>query len=148
VVDVPEGVHEYSFKATAQQNVGPAFVLDSLVCREVPPVPSLTVDFDDVFVPPETTGDWIVTNTREVDQGQAAIDHKAMVAGEEAVLNLDCGGQEHTQVSFGFNQLEGSATLELLKDGKRREIFSGYTTDINASLNWGHFIVDVEPGAH
>ena len=92
--------------------------------------------------------DWVADHEPLTHDGNFAAHPPGLKAGQEATMTFDCNGAEHTQFRFFFNQLAFSAALDLRVDNQLRETFSGLTTDINASLNWHEFIVDVRPGQH
>jgi len=147
IIDVPKGVHVYTFSATTTQDTGSPFQLDTFLCRNVTPVLGANgnVTFDLGFIPPEAAnngGEWFVGNSQGTHQGDAAISAPNMLAGDKKTFTFTCGGAEHTQLSF-YLKAAGSGTRQLAfeVDGKLREVFVG-------DGYWRQQVIDVAKGVH
>jgi hypothetical protein len=116
VLAVPRGIHSYTFNAQSlhTQELAPPFVVDSFICRDVPEElgANMVVNFDDGFIPPEQEG-WFVDNFGSQHQGDSAVHPPALEALDGVEMTFDCGGAEHTQLSFFARRTSSYGTAEL-----------------------------------
>ena len=158
VIDVPEGEHQYTFRAHATVDLATSFVIDTVSCVDDQQAedPDLRVYFDDNSIPPEMGAvadepGWFVDNTRGIhDDGtheasEAAARVPALRANHTAAMTLDCGDETHTQLVFWLTQtIDVSASqlyLEFLVDGELRETLA-------RTFGWNRYVVDVPRGRH
>lgn len=152
VINVPRGVHTYTLEArnTGTTNIGVPYLVDSFECKDVSPSKDSStdfvnsVDFDDDFVPLEidagTDSEWYVDNLVEVHQGEAAAHPPLLEGGEQRQMTFDCGGAEHTQMSF---------TVRRFTDQTELELFDG---DVSRGLvevwGWSRVVINVPKAVH
>jgi len=144
ILNVPGGVHTYTFTASADQNTAPMVVLDSFSCSYSAPAPGANgyVDYDRGFVPVETGGGWLTDNIRGA-VGETAIHPPWMSAGDESAMTFDCNGDAHTQFSFSGYYPGGVGTLEIAVDG---EFWEQLGFPNNGA--WHERILNVQEGPH
>lgn len=144
VLNVTPGKHEYRFVVTnvGTTSIAVPFVIDAFTCSstELGASTSDVISFDDGFVPVESSG-WLVDNLRGVHEGEAAIHPPVLEPGDEPVMHFDCGGREHTRLSFVTHLAVEEGELEVC-DGKtsRGKLGVGY--------NWTLQLLDVPAGKH
>jgi hypothetical protein len=90
---------------------------------------------------PFDAGEWRVDSTVGVHSGEIAVHPPTLAAGDELSMTFNCGGAEHTQISFMVRRLSGSAELELFDGEASRGTVIAYDS-------WQRQVVDVEPGKH
>lgn len=145
VFDVPQGIHDYKLtvRNTGTAEIGVPYVLDSFVCKNAESTegPNGFVTFDDAFIPLELGGTWFVDNLQGAHQGEAAVHPTPLGPGADSSMTFDCGGREHTQLSFVLRRLTGSTELELFDGETSRGV-------IVADGGWNGFVFDVPAGKH
>jgi hypothetical protein len=146
VIVLPHGPHQYTFKVTAGTAPGrPDFRLDTIVCTDTEPhsSPTPTFGFDQHFTPPEFDGfetmtpatTWQITN-ETAHGGEFGARPPLMDASSTTSLSTDCGGAEHTQLSFHFRY-----DAELYVDGELYETLEG-------GYSWAQRLLAVPRGTH
>jgi hypothetical protein len=113
VVTVPTGTHAYRWDATTAPTVAaqPPYWVDNIQCQHVKTACSSTgeFDFEEGFVPPEVTGQWVIDNS-SVQGGTEAAHPPLMAANSVSSLDFACGGKTVSQLSFwyqGYNPAAG-----------------------------------------
>lgn len=153
--DVPQGTHVYTFRAQSSSDTLNSFALDFLRCKNVAPAiaTNATVDFDHGYIPPETTGAWLVDNASgtysdgATTSDEAAIHPPALLANTTADVTFDCGNATHTELAFFLEKLGADASLELLVDGNSRYTW-GLTSATSGTWDWKEYVIDVPQAAH
>lgn len=150
IFDVPAGKHTYTFRAQSASDAANSFAIDSIVCKtaEAKVSNNGVVDFDRGFIPPETTGGWLVDNLDAYSDGsttpdEAAIHPPALQANTPVELNFDCGEAPHTELSFYLAKFSSAPTLDLLIDGKLR-----YQLRTTSTWSFDKYLFDVPQGKH
>lgn len=87
------------------------------------------------------SGQWQVDNAKGTHRGESAVHPPALDPGAEKTMTFDCGGQEHTQLSFVAWRLTNNTELEIFDGTTSRGIIDG-------GGGWHPFVFDVPPGKH
>jgi hypothetical protein len=151
VVDVPQGVHAYTFVVSSQVATQNAFLFDTFVCSNTTPTAGVNghVDFDEGFIPLELSNNgFLVDNFLGIQAGQAAMHAPSLVAGGSASTTYTCGGATHTQLSFYWypddanNYSAAQLSVDFQVDGAH------YRTLAGDGGGWRQVVVDVPQGSH
>jgi hypothetical protein len=103
VLTVPTGTHSYQWDATTAPTVPgqPPYWIDDIQCVNVPVAENVTgaFGFEEGFVPPEVTENFVIDNSSS-HTGSLAAHPPLLCANSTASLVFSCGGKTHSQMSF------------------------------------------------